>query len=119
MTDGTTHEVACFVPGAVVEIPQVECPHPFVNPLAIDHVESCIQPCPVQAYNDEEYTFMWGLSMGIGLVGFALNLFMGKFDVGLLPVLYESEMRFAFPSGNQCARGALRKGVPSLTSRTS
>jgi hypothetical protein len=87
MTDGATHEVACFVPGAVAEIPQVECPHPFVNPLAMDHVESCIQPCPVQAYNDGEYTFMWGLSMGVGLVGFALNLFMGAFFKWVFPLL--------------------------------
>ena len=79
LPDSTTREVACFVPGEITEIPQIECPHPFVNPLAIDHVESCIQPCPVQAYTDEEYTLMWGLSMGVGLVGFALNFFMGEF----------------------------------------
>jgi hypothetical protein len=44
--------------------------------VAEDNLESCVQPCPVQAYTDEEYTFMWGLSNGVGLVGFGLNLFM-------------------------------------------
>ena len=71
-----THEVPCHVPGAAAEIPKIDCPYPFVNPLAKDHLESCIQPCPVQAYDDGEYTTMWALSNGIGIVGFALNLFM-------------------------------------------
>jgi hypothetical protein len=47
-----------------------------VNPVADDHIESCVQPCPVQAYTDEEYTWMWALSNSIGLVGFGLNSFM-------------------------------------------
>jgi hypothetical protein len=68
--------VPCYVPGAAAEIPKIDCPHPFVNPLAEDHLESCIQPCPVQAYDDGEYTAMWALSNGIGIVGFALNMFL-------------------------------------------
>jgi hypothetical protein len=71
-----THEVPCHVSAAVAEIPKIDCPYPFVNPLAEGHLESCIQPCPVQAYDDGEYTAMWALSNGIGIVGFALNLFL-------------------------------------------
>jgi hypothetical protein len=66
--DGSFLDVACFTPG-VAEVPKVICPLPFVNPLADDHLESCIHPCPVQAYTDNEYTLMWGFSNGIGVVG--------------------------------------------------
>jgi hypothetical protein len=76
--DGTTHEVACFIPGEAAEVPTVDCPPPFINPISETHVESCIQPCPVQAYTDNEYTLMWGVSNGIGLVGFGLNVFMAS-----------------------------------------
>ena len=73
--DGSFLDVACFTPEAA-EVPKVTCPSPFVNPLADDHPESCIQPCPVQAYTDDEYTLMWGFSNGIGVVGLSLNVFM-------------------------------------------
>ncbi len=73
--DGSIFDVACFEPG-VVEVQKVTCPFPFVNPLADDRLESCIQPCPVQAHTDDEYTLMWGLSNGIALVGLSLNVFM-------------------------------------------
>ena len=73
--DGSFFDVACFTPG-VVEVQKVICPLPFVNPLADDNLESCIQPCPVQAYTDDEYTLMWGFSNGIGVVGLSLNVFM-------------------------------------------
>jgi hypothetical protein len=73
--DGTTNDVACFIPGEA-EVPKVDCPHPFVNPISATNTESCIQPCPVQAYTDSEYTLMWGVSNGIGLVAFFLNVFM-------------------------------------------
>jgi hypothetical protein len=75
-SDGTTQEVPCFFPDKATEVPQIKCPNPFVNPLAINHIASCIQPCPVQAYTNEEYTIMWGISNGIGLLGFGLNWFM-------------------------------------------
>jgi hypothetical protein len=75
LEDGSLLDVPCFVPKGVV-VQQVDCPFPFVNPLANDHLESCIQPCPVQAYTDDEYTLMWGFSNGIGLLGLSLNLFM-------------------------------------------
>jgi hypothetical protein len=73
--DGSILDIACFIPG-VAEVQKVVCPLPFVNPLADDHLESCIQPCPVQAYTDDEYTLMWGFSNGIGVVGLSLNVFM-------------------------------------------
>jgi hypothetical protein len=73
--DGTSYDVSCFVPNTT-EVQRLQCPLPFVSPLAVDNVESCIQPCPVPAYTDEEYTFMWGFSNGIGAVGLLLNLFM-------------------------------------------
>jgi hypothetical protein len=41
-----------------------------------EDVGGCIQACPVQAYTDGEYTTMWGISNGIGLIGFSFNLFM-------------------------------------------
>ncbi len=73
--DGSFLDVACFTPEGA-EVQKVTCPLPFVNPLADDHLESCIQPCPVQAYTDDEYTLMWGFSNGIGMVGLSLNVFM-------------------------------------------
>ncbi len=73
--DGIFLDVPCFTPG-VGGVQKVACPFPFVNPLADDHLESCIQPCPVQAYTDDEYTLMWGFSNGIGVVGLSLNVFM-------------------------------------------
>jgi hypothetical protein len=76
MPDSTKHNVACHVPGAAKEVAKFECPRPFVNPIADDHIQSCIQPCPVQAYTDDEYTVMWTVANGVGLVGLFLNLFM-------------------------------------------
>jgi hypothetical protein len=73
--DGTSYDVSCFVP-RTAEVQTVQCPLPFVNPLAVDNVQSCIQSCPVSAYTDEEYTFMWSFSNGIGAVGLLLNLYM-------------------------------------------
>ena len=70
-----TYDVPCTIPGAV-EIPETSCPDPFVTPLAVDSVVPCIQACPVQAYDDNEYTAMWATSNGVGIIGFALNLFM-------------------------------------------
>jgi hypothetical protein len=73
--DGTSYDVSCFAP-RTAEVQKVHCPPPFVNPLAVDDVQSCIQPCPIPAYTDEEYTFMWGFGNGIGLCGLLLNLYM-------------------------------------------
>jgi hypothetical protein len=56
-TDDTTHDVACFVPGATPKILTSECPAPFISPIVDGHVESCIRMCPVQgAYTLEDYT---------------------------------------------------------------
>jgi hypothetical protein len=76
--DGTTQEAACFIPGEAAEAPKIDCPPPFVNPISDTNVESCIQPCPVQAHADNECTLTWGVSNGIGLVGFCLNVFMAS-----------------------------------------
>ena len=84
MPDGTSRDVPCFIPGETNEVPRAECPTPFVSPIAKDHVESCIQPCPVDAYTDDEYTLMWGLSNTIGLFGLALNCFIGECLVFIL-----------------------------------
>jgi hypothetical protein len=73
--DGSTYNVACFDYG-VVEVQKVDCPYPFVNPLSSENVQSCIQPCPVQAYTDDEYSSMWRWSNGIGMAGLLLNLYM-------------------------------------------
>jgi len=74
--DGTVRDVQCFIPGEAKEAARFGCPQPFVNPIDDNHVESCIQPCPVQAYTDEEYSVMWAISNGIGIIGLSLNLFM-------------------------------------------
>jgi hypothetical protein len=73
--DGTTYDVSCFAYG-VMEVPKVDCPYPFVNPLSSENVQGCIQPCPVQAYTEDEYTSMWRWFNGIGMVGLILNLYM-------------------------------------------
>jgi hypothetical protein len=51
--DGTQASVPCFIPKVEWSVPEVECPDPFVNALADDSVESCVQSCPVAAYTDE------------------------------------------------------------------
>jgi hypothetical protein len=73
--DGTTAEVGCFAPGKG-KIIQVECPSPFVHPILPDSTDNCVQPCPNQAYSKEEYTQIWGVSIGIELLGLLLNAFM-------------------------------------------
>ena len=73
--DGTTAAVPCFVPGKAQRT-KASCPYPFVTPIADDHFKSCVQPCPVGAYTDSDYTWMWGIGNSIGIVGFSMNLFM-------------------------------------------
>ena len=73
--NGSTQEVPCFIPGKA-EVQKADCPYPFVNPIADDHPESCIQPCPPAAYTDNEYTVMWAAANSIGLIGLCLNIFM-------------------------------------------
>jgi hypothetical protein len=81
-SNGIVHNVPCFIPGEAPDAGEIKCPYPFVNPLADDHLASCIQPCPVQAYTDEEYTWMWGISNGIAIVGFSMNVFMVSWEGG-------------------------------------
>jgi hypothetical protein len=73
--DGTTAEVACFAPGKG-KIIQDECPFPFVHPILPNSTVPCVQPCPNQVYSKEEYTQIWGVSIGIELLGLLLNAFM-------------------------------------------
>jgi hypothetical protein len=85
--DGTMLDVPCFTPGEAKEI-TLDCPDPFVNSIAKDSLEPCVQPCPVQAYSDSEYSLLWGLSMGIQLSGLFLNMFMvGRTAVQLVQLL--------------------------------
>jgi hypothetical protein len=78
LPSGITVNVQCTIPGdAASTMPQIDCPAPFVNPRADDNVEPCIHQCPIQgAYTLEDYTFMRGLSNGVGLLGCSLNSFM-------------------------------------------
>ena len=74
---GEQQEVPCFIPNDITMlIDEVVCPYPFVPPLSEYNIESCIQPCPVNAYTNAEYTWMWTTANGIGLLGFGLNLFV-------------------------------------------
>ncbi len=74
--DGTTAEVGCFAPGKE-KIVERECPSPFVRRISIrNSKQPCVQPCPNQAYSKEEYTQIWGVSIGIELLGLLLNAFM-------------------------------------------
>ncbi len=74
-SDETTAEVACFAPGKGKVI-QPPCTFPFVYPVLPEPTSSCVQPCPNQAYSKQEYTQIWGVSMGIELLGLLLNAFM-------------------------------------------
>ena len=59
---GTSHDVACYIPGVEAEIEDVVCPFPFVRPNDKGNPRPCIQPCPVSAYSEDEYTLMWTLA---------------------------------------------------------
>ena len=61
-------------------VPKVVCPDPFLNPLDEENPESCINPCPVQAYKREEYTLMWKIACSLGIIAMVLNLFMAGDD---------------------------------------
>ena len=74
---GTVYDVPCFAPGEVAEVDKVVCPDPFLSPTKASAVRNCVKPCPVQAYDDEEYTQMWLAFCIPGLVGLVVNLFMG------------------------------------------
>jgi hypothetical protein len=63
---------------------KVACPDPFVNPLDENHPESCIKPCPVHAYDLEEYTLMWQITCSLGIISILLNSFMSGNDPFLL-----------------------------------
>jgi hypothetical protein len=97
---GTKVKVPCFAQGKVVAIPIAECPDSFVNPMNPNNDRACVkvlrgvncdicsffltflpqivhaQPCPVAAYSDKEYTWMWAISNAVGVGGLLLNVFM-------------------------------------------
>ncbi len=75
-SDGTEFESACFVPKEVTEIAQADCPSPFVNPVDPNSLKACVQACPIAAYSDSQYSVMWAVFVGIGTIGFALNVFV-------------------------------------------
>ncbi len=75
-SDGTELESACFVPKEVTEIAQADCPSPFVNPVDPNSLKACVQACPIAAYSDSQYSVMWAVFVGIGTIGFALNVFV-------------------------------------------
>jgi hypothetical protein len=75
--DGKMFDVPCFAPkrveGAIID---TDCPSPFLASITPDHYQSCIQPCPVAAFTDEQYTVMWSFSVAMGVLGFLLNAFV-------------------------------------------
>ena len=71
--DGTKYTVPCYIPGVEAKVGDIVCPDPFVSNAA---GSDCVQPCPVSAYTDKEYTFMWASGSAVATVGFSLNLFM-------------------------------------------
>ena len=75
-TTGISYTVPCYIPGAEAKVNEIVCPEPFVAPLFEKTPQNCIQPCPVPAYTEEEYTTMWTVSSAVGACGFALNVFM-------------------------------------------
>jgi hypothetical protein len=74
---GTVYDVPCFAPGEVAEADTVVCPSPFLSPTKANTASNCVKPCPVQAYDDAEYTQMWFAFCIPGLVGLVVNFFMG------------------------------------------
>jgi hypothetical protein len=72
---GTSVEVSCFTQKEV-QIQLADCPANFINPQDPNHIEPCVQRCPVAAYTDEEYTTMWMASNIVGVLGLFLNIFM-------------------------------------------
>jgi hypothetical protein len=71
------HDVSCFIPGKTVEVEAIECPAPFVSPF-YDSPKSCVKPCPVNAYSDDEYTTMWLAASIPSTFGLGTNIFMAS-----------------------------------------
>jgi hypothetical protein len=74
--DGITRDVKCYIPDEVQYVAKFDCPAPYKNPIDKDYAVSCIKPCPVNAYSDDEYSTMWLIVSLVGLGGFILNVFM-------------------------------------------
>ncbi len=99
---GAKLEVPCSAQEKLVKSERPECPDSFVNPIidpnsvkqcvkVVGYIElhitledcftfSChrlyLQPCPVAAYTDDEYTGMWATTHAVGLTGLLLNVYM-------------------------------------------
>jgi hypothetical protein len=74
---GVLYTVPCYIPATEADTKDTTvCPFPFVRPIGDDHPRNCIQPCPVPAYSDDQYTQMWVLSSAVAVAGLILNLFL-------------------------------------------
>jgi hypothetical protein len=72
---GFAVRVPCFVPGKPQDVVPIHCPAPFVNALDSLFLSSCVKPCPVPIYTEDELRLMWVFFCVIGVVGLCLNAF--------------------------------------------
>jgi hypothetical protein len=75
---GILYNSPCFRPNAEAVIESIVCPPPFLAPTTDEFIgiKNCIKPCPVQAYNDEEYDDMWIISSVPACLGLAFNMYI-------------------------------------------
>jgi hypothetical protein len=73
---GLQYSVPCYIPGAEAETEKNVCPDPFLVPNDENHPRTCILPCPVPAYTDDQYNIMWEASCTAAVIGLILNTFM-------------------------------------------
>jgi hypothetical protein len=72
---GGVFDVPCYIPGANGAIRKITCPSPFL-PRTQEDSGICVQPCPVAAYNDAEYSQMWTWRSIVSVLGLVLNVWM-------------------------------------------
>jgi hypothetical protein len=76
-TEGSQHDMACYVPNERGETKTIVCPSPFLPPNNPDFsARNCIKPCPANAYSNSEYSQMWAVTSFLGALGFCLNTYM-------------------------------------------
>jgi hypothetical protein len=75
-SSNVAHTLSCYIPGIEPKVASIVCPDPFVRPIDGNHPANCIQPCPVSAYTNQQYTGMWMVSSVVATCGLCLNLFM-------------------------------------------
>jgi hypothetical protein len=66
-------EVACFIPGVTEVISEVNCPLPFLSSTEEGTNAPCVFACPVPAYDSDQYSAMWSITVLLGLWGLSLN----------------------------------------------